>query len=110
MQSLRKFFNLNTKNMENTINPNCIQVIGPYDIENPEFDKTYNSQRAKEAEKLYTLEKIMKASSKFINEEFNLLDSLFEWGKSKNMIKLHRQNNIYSDVAPFEETAVLINK
>ena len=47
-------------------------------------------------------------SHKLISKEFKTLEQLFPWGNYKNMISFPSLN-IYSDVAPYQETAVFIN-
>jgi protein tyrosine phosphatase len=44
-----------------------------------------------------------------IGKEFKYLDKLFAWGNGKPIIKECKNLNIYSDVAPFKETAVVLD-
>ena len=47
-------------------------------------------------------------SHKLISKEFQTLERLFPWGNYKKTIS-YPSLNIYSDVAPYQETAVFIN-
>jgi len=59
-----------------------------------------------------SLEAVRKRSKKQISKEFNFLDHIFDWGgkNMKPMINSCKEMNVYCDVAPFKETAVILGQ
>ena len=87
-------------------------ISGPYDSQHPALDKTYtNMTSGKYQEVVADFEKPKSLSdllqSQGVSAEFRALDMIFDWHDSKEFITKCKDCNIYSDVAPFKETAVI---
>ena len=99
-------------------NPDIAQskptASGPYDLSFPDLDRTFGKLQAGQySQDIEFFEQEKSLSAILQNRaqgfrEFNSLDSIFSWHNSKEFLEECKECNIYSDVAPFYETAVVI--
>ena len=86
---------------------------GPYDTQSPDLDKTYTNLQAgkyNDAIKGYEIPKPLSDLANNIqgaSTELQALDQIFSWHESKAFISKCKECNVYTDVAPFVETAVI---